>query len=100
MPPGKYIYSLFYHKREEENPERVSGNAQSCGEERREDKRPAGTGKGWAFPGKARCQFALGYMYETGTGVKQSGKDALRWYRKAAEQGDEDAQEILDKLGQ
>ena len=35
-------------------------------------------------------------MYEQGKGVPQDYKEAAKWYRKSAEQGDADAQ---DKLG-
>ena len=35
-------------------------------------------------------------MYGNGRGVPQSDKEAVKWYRKAAEQGDADAQSNLD----
>ena len=34
-------------------------------------------------------------MYDNGEGVEQDFKKAVYWYRKAAEQGDAEAQEIL-----
>ena len=34
-------------------------------------------------------------MYEQGKGVAQDDKQAVAWYRKAAEQGDADAQYLL-----
>jgi len=37
-------------------------------------------------------QFALGVMYTNGQGVRQDDKEAVKWYRKSAEQGDADAQ--------
>ncbi len=33
------------------------------------------------------AQFSLGVMYENGEGVPQDYKEAVKWYRKAAEQG-------------
>lgn len=44
------------------------------------------------------AQNKLGWMYETGRGVAQSDADALTWYRKAAEQGDADAQQKVADL--
>jgi TPR repeat protein len=41
------------------------------------------------------AQNALGYMYDNGQGVKQDSKEAVTWYRKAAEQGFEVAQHNL-----
>ena len=38
------------------------------------------------------AQFNLGVMYNTGRGVAQDDKQAVAWYRKAAEQGDAMAQ--------
>lgn len=40
-------------------------------------------------------QFNLGNMYELGKGVEQDYKEALTWYLKAAEQGNQDATERL-----
>ncbi len=40
-----------------------------------------------AEAGDARAQHNLGYLYQTGFGVKQDYAEALKWYRKAAEQG-------------
>jgi TPR repeat protein len=37
-------------------------------------------------------------MYEKGYGVKQSDREAVKWYRKGAEQGDETAIEKLKRL--
>ena len=34
-------------------------------------------------------------MYGNGQGVSQDYKEAVRWYRKAADQGDADAQSLL-----
>jgi len=40
----------------------------------------------------------LGVCYKDGEGVKQDYSQAVEWYRKAAEQGHDDAQEALDRL--
>ena len=37
-------------------------------------------------------------MYDNGRGVAQDDKQAVAWYRKAAEQGDADAQLLLGKM--
>ena len=39
-----------------------------------------------AEQGYAEAQYVLGYMYDEGAGVPQDFKEAVRWYRKAAEQ--------------
>ena len=36
-------------------------------------------------------------MYENGEGVPKDMAEATKWYRKAAEQGDADAKEWLEK---
>ncbi|MBQ4269472.1 MAG: sel1 repeat family protein, partial [Clostridia bacterium] len=36
-----------------------------------------------AWEGNTDAQFALGFLYETGTGMKKSYPAALRWYRVA-----------------
>jgi TPR repeat protein len=48
--------------------------------------------------GDAIAQLRLGYMYEFGRGVPQNDKDAVRWFRAAAEQGNADAQFSLGFL--
>ena len=48
-----------------------------------------------AEAGDAEAQTNLGVMYDEGQGVEQSFKDAVKWYRKAADQGDADAQSNL-----
>ncbi len=40
-----------------------------------------------AQEGDATSQFNLGVMYHKGYGVPQDYKEAVRWYRLAAEQG-------------
>ncbi len=44
-----------------------------------------------AEAGDYRCQFGLGVLLNTGRGVAQSHRDALRWFTAAAEQGSTDA---------
>lgn len=51
-----------------------------------------------ADQGVANAQYALGYIYFYGDGVKQSDKNALRWIRKAAEQDQLEAQYMLGWL--
>jgi tetratricopeptide (TPR) repeat protein len=51
-----------------------------------------------AEKGYAAAQFNLGLMYEYGQGVSQNYGEALIWYRKAAEQGDENAKSKLDEF--
>ena len=51
-----------------------------------------------AEQGDAYAQNNLGSMYESGHGVPQDNKTAVKWYRLAAEQGDADAQKELKSL--
>ena len=44
------------------------------------------------------AQVALGWRYQTGSGVAKDLAEAVRWYRKAAQQGTTDAQRALDDL--
>ena len=51
----------------------------------------AATAKEWrttAARGDAWAQFNLGVMYSTGQGVVENDVEAVKWFRKAAEQGD------------
>lgn len=41
--------------------------------------------------GDADAQFKLGYCYDNGSGVKKDHAEAVKWYRKAAEQGHPEA---------
>ena len=50
-----------------------------------------------AEQGDAEAQFNLGVMYANGEGVPQDYAEAVKWYPKAAEQGDEYAKEWLEK---
>jgi TPR repeat protein len=49
-------------------------------------------------PLSTSAQCNLGYMYEQGQGVQQDFKQAVAWYRKAAEQGLADAQYNLGNM--
>ena len=51
-----------------------------------------------AMSGDAESQYQLALCYRNGEGVEQSNEEAVKWYRKAAEQGDSDAQEALTEL--
>ena len=42
--------------------------------------------------------FEIGRMYEEGSGVDKDISQAIHWYTKAAEQGDEEAKEALERL--
>ena len=46
----------------------------------------------------ARAQYNLGSMYSNGDGVPRDHAEAVKWYRKAAEQGHQEAQSKLDLL--
>ncbi len=49
--------------------------------------------------GYAKAQMQLGDLYENGYGVPQDIHEAIRLYRLAAEQGDDDAIHALERLG-
>ena len=51
-----------------------------------------------AEQGLAAAQKKLGICYYIGQGVTQSYTEAVKWYRKAAEQGNVDAKEALKKI--
>jgi len=44
------------------------------------------------------AQFSLGVMYYKGHGVPENDAEAVKWYRKAAEQGNEGAKKMLKAL--
>ncbi len=48
--------------------------------------------------GDAEAQFNLGVAYDNGEGVREDHKEAVKWYRKAADQGFADAQYYLGKM--
>jgi TPR repeat protein len=50
-----------------------------------------------AEQGNAKGQYYLGVMYRDGEGVPQDKAEAMKWFRKAAEQGNSDAKEWLEK---
>ncbi|MGO9518609.1 MAG: hypothetical protein ACLPND_16370 [Candidatus Korobacteraceae bacterium] len=41
----------------------------------------------------------LGWLYENGAGVEKDQKQAITWYRKAAQRGDQTAKDNLKRLG-
>ena len=41
----------------------------------------------------------MGVCYEMGIGVKKDKQEAVKWYRKAAEQGHSKAKDDLKRLG-
>ena len=51
-----------------------------------------------AQQGDPQAQLFVGYLYETGQGVRQDYAEAVRWYRKAAEQGNTIAQAQLGNM--
>src|SRR4029077_16451113 len=51
-----------------------------------------------AAAGKPWAQNTLGFLFERGFGVKQDEKQAERWFRTAADQGDAKAQANMERL--
>jgi len=51
-----------------------------------------------AGSGNAAAQYYLGRMYETGQGAEKNKKEAVRWYRSSAKQGNGDSRKALWKL--
>jgi TPR repeat protein len=51
-----------------------------------------------AQKGSVLAQVALGYCYETGTGVEQRIPEAVKWYRSSAQRGSQDAYYALKRL--
>ena len=43
--------------------------------------------KALADQGDAIAQYNVGFMYDTGNGVPENDAEAVKWYRKAADQG-------------
>jgi hypothetical protein len=58
----------------------------------------AETIKGAANQGHVDAQYIVGRMYEKGEGVKQDSNEAMKWYGLAAAQGNQSAQQALDRL--
>ena len=52
-----------------------------------------------AESGDTKFQYMLGLFYEDGIGAQKNIAEAIRWFKKAAEQGLEEAKEKLDVLG-
>ena len=52
-----------------------------------------------AEQGDANAQWELGFMYRFGLGVAENHTEAVKWYRKSAEQGDEWSQNRLKQMG-
>lgn len=53
-----------------------------------------------AIKGHVEAQLSLGHIYFFGSGVTKDVNEAVKWYRKAAEQGDELAKDELWELGE
>ena len=51
-----------------------------------------------ALAGNVKAQAALGTAYALGKGTEKDLKEALKWYKKAAENGDEMAYYLLNRL--
>ena len=47
----------------------------------------------------SEAQYAMGYFYDVGLLVRKNRDQAIVWYKKAAENGDEDAKAKLRELG-
>jgi Sel1 repeat len=54
--------------------------------------------KNEAEHGNAVSQLWLGVAYESGKGVQQDFKEALRWLAKSAQQGNADAQNLMGQM--
>ena len=53
-----------------------------------------------AEQGDSQAQYNLGAMYENGEGIEENIEQAKYWYKKSADQGNEDAKEALKELEQ
>jgi TPR repeat protein len=51
-----------------------------------------------AQKGAILAQVAIGYCYETGTGVEKKIPEAVKWYRNSAQRGSQDAYYALKRL--
>ena len=49
--------------------------------------------------GDARAQYNIGVCYYNGYGVSQDVVEAVKWWRKAARQGNQRAKKALNVLG-
>ena len=52
-----------------------------------------------ALQGDADGQYHLGLMYATGRGMTKDEAEAVKWFRKAAAQANEEARKLLKELG-
>ncbi len=52
--------------------------------------------KAKAEQGEARAQYQLGKCYAQGAGVSKDAVEAMKWYRKAADQGHSQARQIVE----
>ena len=50
--------------------------------------------------GHAAAQYELGVAYSLGLGIELNNEESMKWYRKAAEQGHEEAIGFLEELGE
>lgn len=50
--------------------------------------------------GHAAAQYELGVAYSLGLGIEQNNEESMKWYRKAAEHGHEEAIGFLEELGE
>ena len=53
-----------------------------------------------AEQGHAAAQYELGAAYSMGFGTEQDDDESMKWYRKAAEQGHQEAIDFLEELGE
>lgn len=51
-----------------------------------------------AAQGNSKAQYAVGYMYYVGQGVSANRESALKWIKRAAEQGEPKAVEALSRM--
>ena len=60
-------------------------------------------GLAWLYKAANSCEpwamFYIGNCYRRGDGVDKNIDEAIHWYKKAAEYGDEDAPNVLKELG-
>ena len=59
------------------------------------DRKPLADTRAKAENGDAQSQFNLGSWYAKGEGVAKDYVEAVKWYRKAAEQNSAEAQDAL-----
>ena len=48
--------------------------------------------------GDVYAQYRMGWGYSVGDRVEKDGKETIKWYRIAAEQGNSNAKEVLKEL--